>query len=89
VALVWVKRGYHRLPTSLAQPDFANRIKSLTHSADGQPYRTYSLVTYESPAATVEQAALDLGLMVTGIFDDQHLTDLHIRELEQGARARG
>ena len=32
VALVWVKREFHRLPASLAQPDFANRIKSLTNS---------------------------------------------------------
>jgi hypothetical protein len=62
-----------------------------TTTPDGQPYRTYGLVTYESSALTAEQAALDLGLMVTGIFDDQHLTDLHIEklELEQGARARG
>ena len=59
-----------------------------TTTLDGQPYRTYSLVTYESPAATAEQAALDLGLMVAGIFDDQHLTDLHIRELELEDRAR-
>lgn len=59
-----------------------------TTTPDGQPYRTHSLVTYESPAATVKQAALGLGMMV-GVFDDQHRTDLHIRELEQGARARG
>ena len=62
-----------------------------TTSPDGQPYRTYSLITYETQAPTADQAALDLGLMVAGIFDDQELTDLHIKklELEQGARARG
>ena len=55
---------------------------------DGQPYRSYSLITYESPALTADQAALDLGLMVAGIFDDQHLTDLHIRELELEGSSR-
>ncbi len=59
-----------------------------TTTIDGQPYRTYSLITYESSALTADQAALDLGLMVTGIFDDQHLTDLHIRELEQEVRGK-
>ena len=60
-----------------------------TTTSDGQPYRTHSLITYETLAPTADQAALDLGLMVAGIFDDQELTDLHIKELEQGARARG
>ena len=60
-----------------------------TTTADGQPYRTYSLITFEAQAPTAALAALDLGLMVAGIFDDQELTDLHIRELELEDRARG
>ncbi len=59
-----------------------------TTSPDGRPYRTYSLITYEAQSPTADQAALDLGLMVAGIFDDQELTDLHIRELELEDRAR-
>ena len=58
-------------------------------TSGGQPYRTYSLITYEAQAPTAELAALDLGLLLAGIFDDPHRTDLYIRELEQGARARG
>lgn len=65
------------------------KLHFTTTTLDGQPYRTYSLITFEAQSPTADQAALELGLMVAGIFDDQQLTDTHITPLTPGVNMDG